>query len=85
MPGVISKIKKGVINTASDIISAPAQYRSYRKRKQADYDVKVLKQARQDRQAGYRYNPNEGDHTDPKFRTAVEAIHVRDRLMRKVK
>lgn len=77
MKGLISKIKKGAINITSDIISGPAQIRAYRSTKKADHDTKVLKQARADQNAGYRYNPNEGDHRDPKFRTAVEAINIR--------
>ena len=83
--GIISKIKKGVINTTSDIISAPGRLRSYRVQKRADADVKILKQDRANKQAGYQYNPNEGDHTDPNFRTHLMAEEVRGRLKRKVK
>ena len=82
---IFSKFKKGAIDATSDILSYPARMKSKRAIRQSNYDVKVLKDDRANRQAGYRYNPNEGDHTDPKFRTAVEAIGVRERLKRKVK
>ena len=85
MKRIINKIKEGVIDATSDILSAPARMKSNRAIRQSNYDVKVLKDDRANRQAGYRYNPNEGDYTDPKFRTSVEAIGVRDRLKRKVK
>lgn len=82
---ILAKAKQKMIDITSDIISGPAQYRAYRKMKQADHDVKVLKQAKADRESGYRYNPNEGDYTDPKFRTAVEAIGIKGKYQRKVK
>lgn len=82
---IFSKAKSKMIDITSDIISAPAQIRAYRKTKKAEYDTKVLKQARKDKEEGYRYNPNEGDYRDPKFRTAVEAIGIKGRLERKVK
>lgn len=85
MKGVISKIKKGVVNVTSDIISGPAQYRSYRVQKQANMDTAILKEDRKNKQEGYRYNPNEGDHTDPKFRTHLMALEVKGRLKRNVK
>lgn len=85
MKRVISKIKSGIVDATSDIISAPARMKSNRAIRQSSYDTKVLKADRANKQSGYRYNPNEGDYTDPKFRTSVEAIGVRERLQRKVK
>lgn len=83
-PGILQKMKSKIIGKTSDILSLPSRMKSNRVQRQANYDVKTLKDDRANKEAGYVYNPNEGDHTDPKFRTAVEAIHVRDRLKRKV-
>lgn len=80
--GILQKMKSRVIDVASDAMSYPARRKSMRIQRQADFDTTTLKADRANKQAGYRFNPNEGDYTDPKFRTAVEAIHTKDRLKR---
>lgn len=79
--GIFGAIKNKIIDKTSDVLAIPARLKSGRVQRQANYDVKVLKDARADKATGYEYNPNEGDHTDPKFRNAVNAIHVRSRRM----
>ncbi len=82
--GIVQSIKNKIIGGASSVLALPATIKSNKVQKQANYDFKILKADRANREAGYSYNPNEGDYRDPKFRTAVDAIGVRSRLERKV-
>jgi hypothetical protein len=75
---LIQKIKKGIVNVGSDVLSYPARAKAKRVMRQANYDVRVLKA---DRERGGNM-PYPADESNPQFRTMVQANEVRDRLKR---
>lgn len=76
----VATLKKKVIGVTSDILSAPARMKANRVIKQADSDVKILKEAR-----AYDNAPNfndDGSVTDA-FKVRSLASDVKDRLKKK--
>ncbi len=79
--GILGNIKKGVINTTANVLSAPAKLQALRSKQQADSDVSTLKRAR-----SYKGAPSMTDSgiTDAgKARSLAQ--DVRDRLTGKNK
>jgi len=80
--GYASSAKEKIIDVTSDVLSAPARLKARKTMRQADSDVKILKEAR-----AYDNAPNfndDGSVTDA-FKVRSLARGVKDRLNKKNK